>query len=163
MKQHPELNLEKLRKDAHLIFQSGLKAVDPIAAVKRFIKRQGDRLTIDNQEYDLSKVRNCFIIGAGKASAAMAQAVESILKDHISTGIIVVKYGHDAPLNRVQLYEAAHPVPDDSGLKGAKAILSLLENTKKNDLVICLSKGSLFMTNRKQLKFYYPAVPPFTR
>ena len=141
MKSLPGLDLEKLREHAHLIFQSGLEAVDPVVAVKRVLTRQDNSLTIHNHVYDLSEIRRLFVIGAGKASAAMGKAVESLLDDRITDGRIVVKYGHDVPLNKIQVIEAGHPVPDNNGLEGAKSILTLLETTGPNDLVICLISG----------------------
>ena len=141
MSPNTPFNLERLREDALFIFQSGLDAVDPETAVQRYVSRDGDHLSIHSQDYDLSAIQNIFIIGAGKASAAMARAVESILDDRITDGVIVVKYGHDAPLNKIKLVEAGHPVPDENGLAGAKAILTLLENTGPEDLVLCLISG----------------------
>ncbi len=67
-------SIEKLREDASRIFYKGLEAVEPRAAVKRNCRLDGDTLHIGNSTYDLSKVKNIYVIGSGKASAPMAAA-----------------------------------------------------------------------------------------
>ncbi|MGD8924567.1 MAG: DUF4147 domain-containing protein, partial [Syntrophobacterales bacterium] len=75
-----------LKAEAQQIFEAGLKAVDPKDAVKRFVTLEGNTLRIGEQEYDLNEFSHVWAIGAGKASAAMAQAVEEILGDLVSGG-----------------------------------------------------------------------------
>jgi hydroxypyruvate reductase len=135
------MSLERLRRDADSIFRAGVKAVDTSAAVKRFFSLQNNTLKIADQIYDLSEYKRIYVIGAGKASAAMARPVEEQMGDRITGGIIQVKYGHSVPLSRIQVREAGHPIPDENGLSGSLAILDLLENTKKNDLVLFLISG----------------------
>ncbi len=130
-----------MRRDAHEIFQAGLNAVDPVAAINKHVKLTGDRLTICGGQWDLSKVGRLFIIGAGKASAAMAAAMEGILEDRITDGCIIVKYGHGANLSRMSLVEAGHPIPDQQGQKGARQIRELCEKASENDLVLGLISG----------------------
>jgi glycerate 2-kinase len=132
---------DKLRRDAEAIFRAGLDAVDSKNAVARFLSRKDDLLTVDNSSYDLGDYENVYVIGAGKASAAMAQAVEEILGDRIKTGVINVKYDHSLPLDVIRINEAGHPVPDEAGLKGTEQIVELLENCSEKDLVLCLISG----------------------
>ena len=131
----------KMRNDAVRIFNKGLEAVEPCSAVKRCCRREGDNLFIGNRKYDLSGIKNIFVTGAGKATAPMAAAIEDILGDKITRGIINVKYGHTANLNCIGLIEAGHPVPDKNGMQGAGEILNLVKGTSKNDLVFCLISG----------------------
>ena len=98
--------LKKLHQDAHEIFQAGLTCVDPAAAIQKYVKRADDRLSICGSHWDLSKVGRLLIIGAGKASASMAAAMEDILDDRITGGCVIVKYGHGANLSRISLVEA---------------------------------------------------------
>jgi hydroxypyruvate reductase len=70
-----------MRKDAEKIFYSGLQAVEPGAAVKRYCRRKGDHLFIADLRYDLSEYKNIFVIGAGKATAPMAAEIENLLGD----------------------------------------------------------------------------------
>jgi glycerate 2-kinase len=83
------------------------------------------------------------VVGAGKASAPMAQAVEAAFADRIARGVVVVKYGYTAPLSRIRLHEAAHPVPDEAGLEGARQIESAVAGLSADDqVVVCLSGGA---------------------
>jgi glycerate 2-kinase len=134
-------DLQKIRKDAASIFFAGISAVEPTASVRRFCRLEKNYLITGGVRHDLDKINNIFIIGAGKAGAPMASAVEEILGERISEGIVNVKYGHVAGLKRVKLIEAGHPVPDKNGRAGASAILKLAEKAGKDDLVICLFSG----------------------
>ncbi len=135
------MNLNKLRGDAVSIFEAGLKAVDPVNAVKTHLKRKGDKLELQGGSYDLSDYDNVYVVGMGKAAASMAKAVEEILGDKLTAGIVNVKYGHTVPLMKVKVNEAGHPVPDERGLEGTREIIELLHKTGNNDLVICLISG----------------------
>ena len=133
--------LIRLREHAEAVFRAGLKAVDPIRAVRRHVKREDDTLIVGGRSYDLSKFERVFVVGAGKASAAMGRAVEAVLGERITAGLINVKYGHALPLETIRVNEAGHPVPDEAGWEGARDILSLLETTGEKDLVLCLLSG----------------------
>ncbi len=129
------------RKDALAIFQEGLKAADPFAAVERTLQVKEDRITVAERSYDAGRYRRILVIGGGKAASPMARALEHRFGSRIAKGLVVTKYGHDMPLETVQLREAAHPVPDEAGEKGARDILSLLEDATEEDLVFCLLSG----------------------
>jgi glycerate 2-kinase len=131
----------QMRKDAIDIFRAGVEAVEPEAAVKQYCRREGNRLLVHEEVYDLTEFENIFVIGAGKAGAPMARAVEEALGDRITEGIINVKYGHLAKLSRVKVIEAGHPVPDEAGLEGGRAILDLASRAEKGDMVLCLISG----------------------
>ena len=80
------------------------------------------------------------VIGAGKASAAMAQAVEAHWPGELS-GLVVTRYGHAAPCQRIEIVEAAHPVPDAAGLDAARRILDRVRGLSADDVVLCLISG----------------------
>src|ERR1700761_8532578 len=80
------------------------------------------------------------VIGAGKASAAMAQAVERHWQGSVS-GLIVTRYGYAVPCRHIEIVEAAHPVPDEAGLQGAKRMLDRVRGLSSDDLVLCLMSG----------------------
>jgi hydroxypyruvate reductase len=130
-----------MRNDAVSIFQKGLQAVEPGAAIKKYCRLENNRLFIGDNVYNLSMYKDLFVIGAGKASAPMAAALEDILGERITKGIINVKYKHVAHLDRIKLIEAGHPIPDENGQNGASAILDLAHSAEKNDLVLCLISG----------------------
>ena len=80
------------------------------------------------------------VIGAGKASAAMAQAVEQHWQGPIE-GLVVTRYGYAVPCERIEIVEAAHPVPDAAGLAAAKRLLQKVQGLSADDLVLCLISG----------------------
>src|SRR5450830_2101084 len=80
------------------------------------------------------------VIGAGKASAAMAQAVEQHWPGPLS-GLVVTRYGYAVPCQRIEIAEAAHPVPDAAGMDAARRILALVSNLSADDTVLCLISG----------------------
>ncbi len=80
------------------------------------------------------------VIGAGKASAAMAQTVERHWPGELS-GLVVTRYGYAVPCERIDILEAAHPVPDSAGMRAAERILKLVSGLSEDDLVLCLISG----------------------
>ncbi|MDK9705634.1 MAG: glycerate kinase [Desulforhopalus sp.] len=80
------------------------------------------------------------VIGAGKASAAMARTVERQWPGELS-GLVVTRYGHGVPCERIEVVEAAHPVPDAAGMAGAQRMLRLVEGLSADDTVLCLISG----------------------
>lgn len=82
------------------------------------------------------------VIGAGKAAAAMATAVEAHWPaDKSLAGMVVTRYGHGAPTSRIRVVEAAHPVPDAAGEKAAAEMFDLMQGLSADDLVLCLISG----------------------
>ena len=118
-----------LRRQALRIFQAALKAADPYRAV------------LDHLELDRAQFQKIFVIGAGKASAQMARAVERALGSRISGGEINSKDGHTAKLRRIRINECGHPIPDQRGVAGARRIAQMASQAGPNDLVICLISG----------------------
>lgn len=135
------MKTSQLRKNAEVIFRAGLEAVNPVQAIKRHVTLQDDKLIIGDKTYNLADYDGVYVIGTGKASVAMAQAVEELLGERIKTGVVNVKYGHAFPLNKIRVNEAGHPVPDEAGFRGTQEIIQLLKKTEKNDLVIFLISG----------------------
>jgi glycerate 2-kinase len=80
------------------------------------------------------------VIGAGKASAAMARAVEDHWQGELS-GLVVTRYGHGVPCDRIEIVEAAHPVPDAAGLRAAARVLERVADLTPDDVVLCLISG----------------------
>jgi glycerate 2-kinase len=113
-------------------FQAAVRAVDPEAAVLA---------ALDREPLDLKGVGRIVVVGAGKATAPMAAAIEARLGKRIDTGVIVVKHGHGLPLQYIRVVEAAHPVPDADGAAGAEAVLAAVSGLQEGDLVIALISG----------------------
>jgi hydroxypyruvate reductase len=130
-----------IRQPILSILEAALAAVDPYQATRAILSRTGETLTVAGRSYNLNRYRRILVIGAGKAGARMTQAVETILGDRISDGLVVVKTGHSAPTNHVQIVEAAHPRPDAAGVTASERILALAQNARADDLVIALLSG----------------------
>lgn len=130
-----------LQKQGLKIFKAGIRAVDPEKLVKKFFRKEKDKLYIGEKVYHLDKIRRIIVVGAGKASAKMAKTVERILKSKIHSGVVITKYGYLAKLRRIKLIQASHPLPDKNGLRGTEKIIRLLKGAGKKDLVICLISG----------------------
>ncbi len=137
----PNNKIDRMQHTAKTIFNAGLAAVEPRKRVKSVCRIEGDRLTAGDRIYDLSSYRKIYVIGAGKASAAMAAAIEDLMGEQLAGGLINVKYGYTMPLKKIRLIEAGHPLPDENGRRGAAEILKIAENAGEKDLVICLISG----------------------
>lgn len=130
----------------YAIFNAGLKAVAPDAALQRYVSveqgAQGCVLHIAGESFPLGAASpRLFVLGAGKGAAPMAQALESLLGAHIHAGHVIVKYDHGLPLSHIRLSEAAHPVPDAAGEHAAREVLALAHTAQAGDIVLCLLTG----------------------
>lgn len=131
------------------ILEAGLSAADPYANICKLIRIEGDTMHVGgmperdvsgfgDQIIDLREIENIYVIGAGKAVQRQAQALEDILGDRLTAGAINVKHGEDAYLRRIEVTRAAHPIPDQNSIDGAKKIAELAEKATENDLVFTL-------------------------
>jgi len=135
-----------MRRMARAIYLEALSAVDPTKILKERIRIDKSSLWIkigDNSErvFDLNRFDKIFLVGTGKSSNSMAQAIEEIFEDRLTEGVITTKYGHLLPLKKTQIIEAGHPIPDQKGYEGAKIIHHLLKGSGPEDLVIFLLSG----------------------
>jgi hydroxypyruvate reductase len=137
----PADQIETMRQHAMQIFQAALKAVDPGEAILRYVKPTDDGLQIGENRFEFADYDRILVVGAGKAGAPMAKALEDLLGDRVADGVIVVKEGHGLPLNHVRIHEASHPVPDDRGIRGAEDIIALVKEAGERDLVLCVISG----------------------
>jgi hydroxypyruvate reductase len=132
---------------AHLeeIFTSAVDRVDPYGMIVSRLSLVNDTLRLSTErevvELDLSRFERILLVGAGKASAPMARGVEEVLGDRLAGGIVVVKYGHGEALRRVELTEASHPVPDESGAEAGRRILELARHADERTLVLSVISG----------------------
>lgn len=140
---HPDIlvNAPATREPIVRILNAALAAVDPAAAVLSALGRDGERLTLGDTVLNLAQFERVIVVGAGKAGAPMAQAVEKILGERISAGLVVVKTDHGGPTQTVEIVEATHPVPDQAGADAGARILALAESATERDLVIALISG----------------------
>ncbi len=119
-----------LREKARAVFDAALRAGDVGPLVHRAL-----------EGLDLSPRGRVLVVGAGKASGAMAAAAVDAVGDRVADGVVAVKDGHMAPVRRVRLLEAGHPVPDERGAEAARAIRELASTAAADDLVLVLISG----------------------
>lgn len=109
------------------IFDTAVAAADPRAVLAKYLPEP-------------PKGR-CIVVGAGKASAAMAAALEQAWPQVPVQGVVVTRYGHAVPTQHIRIVEAAHPVPDVAGMQAAEDILAAVQNLTPDDLVLALISG----------------------
>ena len=123
------------------ITNKALQAVSPDPAMRTALSLDDNILTVYGQTYDLADYERILAVGAGKASAAMARTLESILGDRLHGGLVATKYDHGVELKKIRIMESGHPVPDAAGERAAREILSLANEATDKDLVFCLLSG----------------------
>jgi glycerate 2-kinase len=134
-------NNQRLRQQIVSVLEAALTAVDPITCVTSALRIDGETMHIGGRQYNLGDFRRILVIGAGKAGAPMASAVEGALGDRVDGGLVVVKSGHSGPTRHIDIVEASHPVPDEDGVLAGKRVLKLAENAGANDMIIALLSG----------------------
>lgn len=108
------------------LFRAAIRAADPAVCLPPHLPALPNGRTI--------------VVGAGKAAASMAHALEIYWPGELN-GVVVTRYGHGVPTQRIGVIEAAHPVPDAAGLGAAKRIREMVGGLCADDLVICLLSG----------------------
>lgn len=125
------------------IYRRTLEEVRGDRLVQSQVWLEGNQLNVDDIVLNLDDYKRIVVAGAGKASVAMAQGLESILGDRIKEGLIVTKAGHSDALSVCRAIEAGHPIPDESSLVAGQEMLALAARTEQDDLVLfCLSGGA---------------------
>jgi len=135
----------KRREQVWDIMSAALAAVDPAQAIRQNVSLEGDSLRIGRRSYDLSSYERIFVVGGGKAGSPMVVAIEEILGQRITAGLVNVKHGYLPPeaagVRRVEIVEAGHPTPDEAGRRGAERMVEMLSSLTEKDLVLCLISG----------------------
>jgi glycerate 2-kinase len=108
------------------LFEAAVAAADPKRTIAKFLPAKPKGRTI--------------IIGAGKGSAQMAQAFEQAWDGQLE-GVVVTRYGYGTPCERIEVLEAAHPVPDEAGLKASRRLFEAVRGLSEDDLVVALISG----------------------
>ena len=132
---------QSLREAALKIIESGLQACDPYHATRMVVCLQDNHLNIGDLSLDLEEYEHIFVLGAGKATLPIAQALEDILEARISSGIIVLKDGCCADLNYIAPIYSSHPIPDENGYLAARSMMAMAKGFTEKDLVITAFTG----------------------
>ena len=132
-----------MRQTLERIYRAGLDAVRPDRLIRSAVSVEGPTMRVAGRDgaVDLDAVRRIVVIGAGKASARMALALQQVLGDRISGGTIATKAGHGEPLARIEVIETGHPVPDDESHRAARAVMEHCRRADADTLVIGLISG----------------------
>ena len=128
------LNTETILKSA---FAAAVAVADPQVIVPQYLAKIFPK--------GKEPKGKCWVVGAGKASASMASALEKYAQIHwpdiAIEGVVLTRYGHGSPTSHINIIEAGHPVPDQAGMDGAKAVLTLTNELEAEDVLIALVSG----------------------
>ena len=129
------------------IVAAALRRVDPAPMLRARVRLEGEALAVGDEaaggglRLDLRPFRRILVLGAGKASARMAQALEEILGDRLEGGVLAVKAGATLPLRRIRQVEAGHPVPDEGSVRAGREIAALAAEGDGRTLFVNLISG----------------------
>ncbi len=131
----------KARTLALKSLEHALNTVDSKQIIKSKVSLKNSSLHVNGYTFDLKKFKNVYVIGGGKASGSMAEALEQILGKHVTKGLVNVPHGSKHKAEIIKLHEASHPIPDEAGVEGTRRMLEMTEQAEEDDLVICLISG----------------------
>ncbi len=132
---------EELRKDARELFDQAIKEADPRKCVLEHLELKGERLRVGGESFNLSDFKSVYVVAFGKAASAMAAALEELLGERITEGIVVSNARSERAFRKMDFHLSSHPVPDEKSVEAAKKVVSLLEKSGEKDLVIFLISG----------------------
>jgi glycerate 2-kinase len=132
---------QKARSLALKSLESAVESANPKKLLHSKIFLEGSCLKAGALSFDLAKFKHVYVVGGGKAGAAMAQALEEALGDYITAGTVNIPHATKRKTRFVELNEASHPIPDQAGVKGTRRMLTIAKKAKKDDLLICLISG----------------------
>jgi len=123
------------------ICKEAIQSVDPYTGIHKKLKLVGNSLIADTHAFDLQQVGNIYVVGFGKASIPMAEAIEDVLGDRIKRGIVISKQLISNCLKRILCLRGNHPIPGKDSVNSTMQIVRMVEDLNSNDLVICLISG----------------------
>lgn len=131
--------------DLVAVYWDAVRAVDPGSLISSCVKKENGKLIIDNHgdaiSEDLSSYKEVIVLGIGKASARMAAAIEQVLGDELTRGLVITKYGHAVKTKKIKVMEAGHPLPDENSLQGARKLVEMAQKADEKTLLINLISG----------------------
>ena len=133
-----------LRSDLKIIYECAIEAVNPSGVLKKKLHYSDEILFIDDKEYPLPTFRKIFVIGVGKASLSMTQALLSIVGDRVDSGLVVTRDlpRNFKPLPGIKVRQTGHPHPDARGVESSKELIAFLKHkVSPEDLLILLVSG----------------------
>ena len=127
------------------IIYAALQAADPIQAVAKKLERRGASLCVGEHNINLNNFRRVYLISFGKAALSMAIGAINVIEDRLTGGVVISKHVHPESVTSlpdcIRIFQGEHPVPGEGSLNGTRAALSLLKQSRKDDLVLCMISG----------------------
>lgn len=141
-------NFRSLKSDSNKVRTDILEILDKTMTdikienrIKESVRYENGVLDFGEKKIDLNQISNIYVVGAGKATYILADALYKIIGDKIKEGVIVVKKAPEKEIGSIRVIEGGHPIPNENGLGGAEEIIKLSERAEKNDLIISLISG----------------------
>lgn len=139
---------KKVRADALKIVEGGIKRAIPYQTTMDLIKLGESSLQVGDKCFINDKINHIYVVGAGKGSFPIAAALNNILGDRITQGVVVVKEGETRRLPNIEVFESSHPIPDKRSIEGANKILEILNKAEEGDIVFAaITGGSSALVN----------------
>lgn len=139
---------KKLRKDAIEIVEAGITSVIPLDSTKKLINYENGIIKIGDDVFYRKNYKDIYVIGAGKGSFPIAEALDSIFGSEIKEGFVAVKQGEKRRLKNIDIYESSHPLPDERSVFAGKRITEICSKLGEDDLVfLALTGGSSAIVN----------------
>lgn len=133
------MTVTELRRHAQTIWEASLDAASPSVCIPRLLQPTPEGFRVGGKDYPVKG--RLIVVGAGKAGSGMAHVVDGMFGGRISSGLVITKYGHSLPTEYIQVFEAGHPVPDESGVLAVEGMRELLHDLDRSDVVLCLISG----------------------
>lgn len=119
-----------------------LDRLDSYRRMRDIMRMEGSVLHIGNRAWDLSKKRNVYLFGAGKACNHMAMAVDHVLGERLTKGIAIVKVLEETDrFNKTEVFIGGHPLPNEEGHRASRKIIEIVDQSGPDDLFICVISG----------------------
>lgn len=136
------------RIDVLSILEAGIQKAIPYQTTKDLLSITDNVLHVGKRTYNLDEIDHIYVIGAGKGSYPIALALDEVLGDRITQGIIIVKEGEKRRLTHIDTFESSHPIPDGRSIVAGEKLVDVLQKTTHRDLVFAaITGGSSAMVN----------------
>jgi hypothetical protein len=148
----------ELRATVLDLAEVALAALSPSAGLRRTVRLDGENLAAGGRSYDLAAVDRLVVLGAGKATAQVAMALEGLLGPRLDGGVVVVPHATATSMRRLTVLPGEHPVPGPASVTGARALLDQAARLGQRDLAICVfTGGSSALASVPRRVFHLPA------
>lgn len=141
IKNFDELAKNDARRSALEIAEAGLKAIDTKKVLRDTVRLNGNTLSVAGNNFSLEKVKKLLFVGVGKCTIDAAAALEEILGDKISSGVGVDVKAVEKEFKKIKSFQGTHPLPTQANVEAAKAVVGILGNLTKEDLVLFVISG----------------------